>query len=61
METLAQDSPPGRVGGRACSRGWPGSSEVLGVSRWAEGTWVLITVLYTLCVGYVYMKLFTIL
>ena len=61
METLAQDSPPGREGGRACSGGWPGSSEVLGVSRWAVGTWVLIMVLYTLCVGYVYMKLFTIL
>lgn len=32
METLAQDSP-GAGRGEACSGGWPGSLEVLGVSR----------------------------
>ena len=56
METLAQDSP-GAGGGGACSGGWPGSLEVPGVSRWAVGTWVLMCS----CVGYAYMKLFTIL
>lgn len=53
--------PLGRVGGGACSGGWRGSSEVLGVSHWAVGTWVLIMIFHTLCVGYANMKLFMIL